>query len=559
MEQPPKPSPKAPSNQSPRPAGPLGSGSSSTLETARGKVLLVFAVLTGLVTHGYHLFQYPLYTTDEGIYVQQAWAVLREHHLAPYTYFYDHAPGGWLAIAGWVAFLPNQFQTFGNAINTGRMLVLLVHLASVVLLFVITRRLSGSLLAASIATFLFNVSPLAIFYQRQVLLDNLMVFWVLLALYLITRDDHRVMTPLLAGLSFGAAVVTKENAIFFAPVLTYLLYRQFAHRSNRRFALGFWNFASASSTSWYVMYAALKNELLPSHFNFNLNNPPADHVALLYTIWWQLHRSQGSILNPHSLIWQFSLYRWLPKDPFILIAGGAAMLIGLAVGLMDRQRNLGVLIAAGLAASYAFYLARGSLMLEFYVIPLIPFLAMTLGIMLSRLTRGIPRPAAGLAAVALAGVLLVPVHPLSGYALVRDEYGKVVPHDLYKLDLTTLQDQQVAYIRRHIPPDAKLIIDDDVWAQLHDVRPYYRFAHSHWKAASDPDVRDKLFHKDWQNVDYIVMSNKMLLAMEQNNGAGSESWIIDAIHHSQRVWDLKRGDIELQIYQVQKDSSTSGS
>ena len=65
-------------------------------------------------------------------------------------------------------------------------------------------------------------------------------------------------------------------------------------------------------------------------------------------------------------------------------------------------------------------------------------------------------------------------------------------------------------------------------------------------------MRDKLFHKDWQNIDYIVMSNKMLQAMQLNNGDGSENYILEALQHSQRIWDLKRGDIELQIYQVQK-------
>jgi hypothetical protein len=61
--------------------------------------------------------------------------VLREARLSPYTYFYDHAPAGWLVIAGWVLLLPNQFQTFGNALNTGRLLMLLVHVASTFLLF----------------------------------------------------------------------------------------------------------------------------------------------------------------------------------------------------------------------------------------------------------------------------------------------------------------------------------------------------------------------------------------------------------------------------------------
>ena len=36
-----------------------------------------FAIVSGLLTHGYHLFRYPLYITDEGIYIERAWAVIR--------------------------------------------------------------------------------------------------------------------------------------------------------------------------------------------------------------------------------------------------------------------------------------------------------------------------------------------------------------------------------------------------------------------------------------------------------------------------------------------------
>ena len=88
--------------------------------------LLVISLLFGAATHGWNAFRYPLYLTDEGIYMGQAWAVLREGRLSPYTYFYDHAPLGWLAIAGWVLPLPGQFGAFGNAINTGRVLMVLV-------------------------------------------------------------------------------------------------------------------------------------------------------------------------------------------------------------------------------------------------------------------------------------------------------------------------------------------------------------------------------------------------------------------------------------------------
>lgn len=516
------------------------------------RTLLLLSLAVGAFSHGYHLFRYPLYITDEGIYMQQAWSVLRQARLSPYTYFYDHAPAGWLAIAGWVRLLPFQFQTFGNAINTGRALMLLIHLAGVFFLFRVTYRLSGSRVAAFIAVFLFNLSPLAIFYQRQVLLDNLMVFWVLLSLYLATRGDRRIVTPMLSGLAFGLAVLTKENAIFFTPVVGFLLYTQLRDRLNYRFALGFTVFTAVAITSVYFLYAALKNELFPSGLSFDLSTPPADHVSLLYTFWWQLHRSQGSILDPNSLFWEFSLRRWLPKDAFILAAGGAAMLVNVAIGLRDRRRNRGALVAGLLAASYTFYLARGSFMLEFYVVPLLPFLAMNVGMLVARLLPRLPSPwvAGRIALAAFFGILLL--HPGWGYVLTVNDRGKVAAQDVYVVPLTDLQAEQLKFVRATIPPDARVIIDDDIWADRHDKRPFYKWAHSHFKASADPDVRDKLFAKDWRKVDYLVMSNKMRITMEQNNGDGRYGWIFEALDHSKQIWELERGGVKLEVYQVQK-------
>src|ERR671934_491573 len=114
--------------------------------TAQGTLLLAIVVLVSLVTHGYNMFHYPLYLTDEGIYSQQAWAVIHENKLSPYTYFYDHAPGGWLLMALWDVVLPNQTSTFGNGINTGRVLMLLLQVASTVMLFHIGRRMTGGYL-----------------------------------------------------------------------------------------------------------------------------------------------------------------------------------------------------------------------------------------------------------------------------------------------------------------------------------------------------------------------------------------------------------------------------
>jgi 4-amino-4-deoxy-L-arabinose transferase-like glycosyltransferase len=520
------------------------------------RVMLWAALVTGALTHAWHLFIYPLYITDEGIYVEQAWSVLREGRLSPYTYFYDHAPAGWLTIAAWVAILPHQFETFGNAINTGRVLMLLVHVASVFLLFQTTYRLSHSTVAAVIATFFFNFSPLAVFYQRQVLLDNLMVFWVLLSLYLATGDRRQVLMPLFSGLALGIGVLTKENAIFFTPSIAYLLYRNVRPRRSYRFGLGFWFFSLLALVSIYLLYAVLKDELLPSHLDFDLNNPPADHVSLLYEAWYQVHRSQGSILDRHSLVWQFSLGTWLPKDSFILAAGSIATAVNLFVGWRTRRSDPGTLVAGGLAAAYAFYLLRGSVMLVFYVVPLLPFYAMNIAILGSRLLdqvvgsgRARLLSAAAQAAI-IATCFAVLLLPFGGYFFVHDSTGKVVPHDLYKLPQTFMETEQVAFIRHNIPPDARIIMDDDLWVDLHDVKPYYPYAHSHWKASSDPAVRDKLFHQDWRNIDYIVMSNQMLQAMQQN-GPG-EDYILEALSHARQIWVLQRGDVKLEVYQVQQ-------
>jgi 4-amino-4-deoxy-L-arabinose transferase-like glycosyltransferase len=519
-----------------------------TTLTRLDKRLLAVALVVGLATHAYGLFRYPLYLTDEGIYVQRAWAVLREGQLSPYTYFYDHAPGGWITLAGWIGVIPGQFEAFGNPINTGRAFMVPVHLASVYFLYDVARRFSGSAIGAFVATLFFNLSPLGVFYQRQVLLDNLMVFWLLLGLFLIGRTDRRVVAALAGGLTFGMAIITKENAVFFAPALAFLLYRRTKGGHNRRFAQGFWFFAGATPVAFYMMYAMLKGELLPPAFDFNLQSPPANRVSLAYTIWWQLNRTQGSAVSGNGLFWQMMRDFWLPKDTLLLAVGGIASLILLAQGIRDTHRNQAQLAAALLTLSYALYLMRGSVLLDFYVIPLVPLLALNIGMVVAWALRHVPTTGQ---VAALATMVVVLLSPVGGYFLVHGDTGKLQVVDMYRLGLTDMQVKQLAWVRAHVPPSDKLIIDDDMWTTLHDVQPAYRSAHSHWEASADPAVRDKVFHKSWQNIDYIVMSNKMRQAMERNNSDGRETWILDALrYHSQRVWHIQRGNVALAVYRV---------
>ena len=530
----------------------LGAASAAQRSLGRWGILaLAFALVTGLLTHGYHLFSYPLYSTDEGIYVERAWAVIREDRLSPVTYFYDHAPGGWLMLAAWEFLLPKHFDLFGNPVNSGRVLTLLAHLASVFFLFEIARKLSGGLLAPVIATFLFNFSPLGVYYQRMVLLDNLMVVGVLLSLYLLLLSRARLFAGSWSGLAFGISVITKENAIFFAPTIIYLLSRRTKGDPSHRFAMTLWLFAAGMSMLAYFLYATLKGELFPPQMDFNLAHQPQGHVSLLYELWYQLHRNQGTLFNHGSYLYTM----WLPKDRYLLAAGLAAMLVCLYLGWRDKERNLGFLVAGTLALEIAFYLARGSVILDFYVIPLIPMFALCIGLVADRALKALPSPLARVAAVvvpALAAALLL--SPTGSYLLTHDpQTGKLKPNDVYYLPLTYLQNEQIAWIRAHVPPTARIISDDDIWVALHEGSPSYTYDQSHFEAASDPAVRNKILGGNWRNIDYIVLSNGMKHAMIMNNTGGRESYILDALdNHSTEVWHASRGKVSLAIYKVQK-------
>ena len=94
---------------------------------------LLALVLISALVHGINMQMVPYFENDEGTYMSQAWAVLREGKLAPYTYWYDHAPGGWLVIALWAA-LTGGFHTFGQTNESGRVLMLLLQAASTAML-----------------------------------------------------------------------------------------------------------------------------------------------------------------------------------------------------------------------------------------------------------------------------------------------------------------------------------------------------------------------------------------------------------------------------------------
>jgi len=56
--------------------------------------------------------------------------------------------------------------------------------------------------------------------------------------------------------------------------------------------------------------------------------------------------------------------------------------------------------------------------------------------------RCIPPLAGSVRTIILAAFFAILILPQGGYVLVKDQYHKTVPHDLYKLPMTPMQDEQ---------------------------------------------------------------------------------------------------------------------
>lgn len=466
---------------------------------------LSFLLITGVlivagISHGWNMFHFPYYENDEGTYMSQAWSLLTAGKLAPYTYWYDHAPGGWFFIALWTM-LTGGFFTFGVSVNSGRVLMLVIHLLSTLLLLLISKRLTGRYWAGVIAAVFFSFSPLAIYFQRRVLLDNMMIFWILLSMWLLLKEKFTLLNVYLSSVAFGIAVLTKENAIFFLPAFLYLIYQK-AHTFHRSFAILKWLFISVSIMSLYVVYALLKSELFPQGF-FGETLP---HVSLLGTL--EEHSVRGSSLpfwNPLSDFY-LSFQSWIHRDPYIVYGGIAAFVLGLLGSIKEKSLRVPLLMAG----FGALFLLRGKLVIEFYVVPMIPLFALLIGMVVDALSRML-----SFKKNYMYTFLMLLATLASSFLFLRN------PQDAYTQDDTSPQVKTITWIKENLPETTRIAIDDYMYVDLHDRKTpderMYPYAEWVWKIEKDPEVLNRSFRNDWKNIEYITLSHEMLKQIKDRN------------------------------------------
>ncbi len=109
--------------------------------------------------------------------------------------------------------LARFYEWFGPSVESGRMLNLLVSFLSLILLWLLARRIYDPRTARwSLA--LFALSPFAISFAPTLYTDPMLVAWLLLALLVASYGSG-----LGAGLALGMAFATKQNALLFTPLI----------------------------------------------------------------------------------------------------------------------------------------------------------------------------------------------------------------------------------------------------------------------------------------------------------------------------------------------------
>jgi 4-amino-4-deoxy-L-arabinose transferase-like glycosyltransferase len=510
-------------------------------------VLVGLTVAGILVVHAVNMWQFPTANDDEGTYLAQAYAVRNGWGLAHYTYWYDHPPLAWmqLALLSWV---PEVLFPEMLAVGAGRLSMLPVTAASLVLVYVLLRRLGFARWVGALAIVIYGLSPLSVSLMRQIYLDGFAIVWMLAAMVLIQSHRSRLWHHVAAGVAFGVAVLSKETILVVLPALLVMLWTS-TEGSGRRFSLVGFIVSFLAVGAYYPLYAALKGELLPGD----------RHVSLVGAWLFQLRDRQGSgsILDggsdAHHLVMS-----WLGSDPFIIVAGLVAVVAAIrAKALRGPAIALVMLVAVGLRP--------GGYLPTMYILALLPLFALLIAGGTSVVAAWAARPDGPVQAV-IDGLVRVGrgaglgeralrvaswVRPTVAVALVGAAVAVVAPtwyegnryaltashHDTYAAAANWMHTQVAD------PREVRAVVDSTLWLDL--VRHGYKRENVIWfyKLDVDPAVMATL-PGGWRDIDYLVATAVI------RGDDGTRTTLDELLAHSDVVASFGEGDGRIDIHKI---------
>jgi 4-amino-4-deoxy-L-arabinose transferase-like glycosyltransferase len=449
-------------------------------------LLTALLLIIGIV-QAQNMFRFPYYHDEEGTHMANGWAMASEGKLSPYTYSYENPPGGTLLVGGWLL-LTGGTNAFGFPLNSGRILMLILHIATTALIFMISKKITRSTIAASIAALVFAFSPLAASMQRVVYMENIMIVWLLASFYFAVGEKRTLFHYYASALFFGMAFLTEESAIFFLPALLYTVYVS-SDKHHRRFATALFTAIAILLASFYPLYAQMKQELFPEGTALGGNFP---HVSLIERL-SERGPDTGRALDYGSGL-ASAIQQWVDlkspvSDPVIIYIGAINCLFVLLLSIDHREiRPLLAMLLAEVV-----HLLLGGPVYVYDVILLLPFLALGVSAVAGQVQRWLWGMNNDFKYVLVPITMAVMLYPFWSF------YGSRL--DIYTQNQVDGQVKAAEWVAKNLPQDAVVVTDDYAFLWLRETHPNTQ---SYWRVDTDPAVKFAILGDDVCNIDYVI-------------------------------------------------------
>lgn len=347
-----------------------------------GKKLLIAILFFAFITRIFWLWEPKTHYFDEVYHAFTAQVMFKGDPKAwewwnpnpeGFAYEWTHPP---LAKEAMVV----SMSIFGNSAFGYRIIQAMTGTLSVLLIFLISRKLFSSRDVGLFAATVFALDGLTLTISRIGMNDTYLLTFMLLSFYLFLKDKY-----LFSSLALGAAVSSKWSVVWFLPVL---VVSHFA--LNKKITIKY---------LWFLIIPPLA--YLASYVPFFISGHTLDNfIELQKQMWWYHTR----LVAEHSYSsswwsWPFTLRpvwayvnREIPGyisniyimgNPIIYLGGVVAFVFGVIYAALERNKRLGLIIFAYLCM-FVTWAASPRIMFFYHYLPAFAFLTIILGYMMKR-------------------------------------------------------------------------------------------------------------------------------------------------------------------------------
>jgi hypothetical protein len=264
-------------------------------------------------------------------------------------------------------FQAELFMTVGHFTleEWGRLVTIICSLLSAVFLYLIVKKRQG-ILAALLASFFFVFLPYSIYYSRTILPDPLMVTFILGAIYFfdqwINQNLKSKTENLKAILLFALTLIFSAGAFLIKPFAGFFMLPMLV--------LAFERFGFGLIKKWQLWILAT--------------------LALLPFIGWRIWMQQYPagipqsmwLLNGNGIRFKGSFFQWLFAQRLAEMILGYWGMIVFGLGIVFAKKKNYLFFVSFLVSSIVYFcvVATGNVQHDYYQIPIIPSIAIFLGI-----------------------------------------------------------------------------------------------------------------------------------------------------------------------------------